>query len=417
MSRVAVAGGGASGMTAAVFASRAGAQVTIFERNDRVGKKLLMTGNGKCNLTHENVTEKAFHTFSSPGFIAKVLDDFSAEDTLAFFSGLGIHTRVRSGGIYPYPETASAVLDVLRMELKRLNVRLLTGRKVSGIKRDGQGRFFVNTVPRAGAPEEPFDAVILSCGGAAAPKTGSDGNGFDLAEALGLPVIKPLPALTMIKSSAPFFKGIAGVRAEASLKLISEGRQLGYSRGELQLTDRGLSGICAFDLSGTAGREIDRGRECTVVVNFLPDYDLPGAEALLKNRFLSHPERKAAENLTGLFHKQLNSLFLRLLGVSPEAPSKSMTEKNISGLASFVTALSVPVTGVGDFSRAQITSGGVELSSIGENFEVKSVPGLFITGELLDADGICGGYNLQWAWSSGALAGMAAAGTGKKTGR
>lgn len=400
MKKIAIIGGGASGLMAAITAARNGASVTIFEKNDRVGKKILQTGNGKCNYTNIDMSAEHFHSSTDNGMIKSVLSDFNENSVIDFFEDLGIIPRKRNNGIYPFPETAAAVLDVLRMELERLGVKVVTESAVRDIKIKN-GRFMVSG--------EIFDKVIISTGGKAAPKTGSDGDGFKLAKSFGHKIIKPLPALTQLKSNADYFKGISGVRTEATLCLYIDEKPVKRSHGELQLVDSGFSGICSFDLSSLAARAIADGKRCSILVNFFKDYESKEFAELLRKRIELHSERTAEQLFTGLFNKKLISLFLRKASISHAAAAGELKERDIRNLADLVCSFKADIDGVGDFNKAQVSSGGISLRELTGELESKKQKGLFFAGEVVDVDGICGGYNLQWAWSSGYCTGKAAA--------
>ncbi len=404
MKKVAVIGAGASGMAAAISAARSGASVFLFEHKDRVGKKLLLTGNGKCNLTNIKMGPEYFHSGSDvDGLIKSVIRRFGAEDTIRFFGELGIYTRNRSGRIYPYPETASCVLDALRLELRRLEVKERVLSRVTSIKRVKDG--FELAIKGERQYTERAEKVIICCGGKAKPETGSDGGGYKLAGELGHKLIKPLPALTGLKSELPFFKALSGVRADALLRLFIDGEERESSAGELQLTDYGISGICTFDISGSAVRALDRGSRVEVSVDFMPEFTPSQAGVYLKNRFENLKDRGAAELLNGLFHKKLNLQFLKLMGIRENTPYNELPSDFSERLCGIVKDFKVSIKDYMGYDRAQVTSGGVALSEVSETLESKLCPGLFFAGEVLDADGICGGYNLQWAFACGIIAG------------
>lgn len=406
--KIAVIGAGPAGMTAAIAAARKGAEVTMFEQKDRVGKKILVTGNGKCNLTNTDLNPLFYHG-THPEFAEEILKRFPLKDTVAFFTGLGIYTKNRNGGLYPYSEQASAVLDALRMELRRLSICVRTECGIMEISPRGEQGFLVTD--RQGTKYD-FDRVILAAGSKAAPKTGSDGSGYKLAKKLGIHVIKPLPALTQLKSSLSWFKGVAGVRCDALLTLTADGNVLAKERGELQLTNYGLSGIPAFQLSGQAARALDDRKNVTVQIHFLPEFDqmedMSYLEQFIAGRF-QNPDKTCSEALTGLFHKKLGVFFLREAGIRAELPASRLSKEKLSGLMDVITQCQVPIDSVNSFEHAQTCSGGIDTDELDFHLQVKKIPGLYAVGELIDIDGACGGYNLQWAWSTGQIAGVNAA--------
>ncbi|MBO6137479.1 MAG: aminoacetone oxidase family FAD-binding enzyme [Lachnospiraceae bacterium] len=409
MKRIAIIGAGASGMTAAIAAAGCGASVFLFEHKDRVGKKLLLTGNGKCNLTNVKMGSEYYHSSSDGSeLVRQVLSTFGCEETIKFFGSLGIFTRNRSGRIYPYPETSSSVLDALRMELKKMGVRERVLCDVTSINALPGGGFEINV-----RGEKKFtqvvDKVIICCGGKSRGETGSDGSGYKLSADLGHTIIKPLPALTGLKSDSTAFKAISGVRSDAALKLFIEGKETYSSAGELQLTDYGISGICTFDISGAAVRALDAKRQVSVAVDFLPEFDPSQAAAYLKGRFEALRDRNALGLLNGLFHKKLNMQFLKQLKVREDTPAKELAPDLPLRTAALVKDWRLNISGYMGYDRAQVTGGGVALEEIDKNMESRLRRGLYFAGEILDADGICGGYNLQWAFASGYIAGSRAA--------
>ncbi len=397
--RVGIVGGGAAGMTAAITAAQSGHEVTIMEHGSRVGKKLLLTGNGRCNLT--NVNQESWHYHGSdPTFADGIFQQCSHTDTLAFFTRLGIYTRNRNGCLYPYSEQASAVLDVLRMALKRFRVSVLTDCHIMHIQKNvlfqvdtDQGRY-------------EFEKIILATGSKAAPQTGSDGSGYALARELGHQIVKPLPALVQLRSEEPYFKQLAGIRTEAKLTILCEGKKSGVEKGELQLTNYGLSGIPTFQLSHIAAKALDQKKQVEICIDWMPDMETEERVfAYLKSRLQDCPDKNAGELLIGMLHKNLSLLLVKLSGIQADRAVTMLTQEELYRLARLIKQLHVPVSAVNSFRDAQICSGGVDTSQIKKTLESEFVEGLYFAGEMIDIHGDCGGYNLQWAWSSGMLAG------------
>lgn len=385
--RIVIAGGGASGLMAAIRAARAGASVTILEQNDRPGKKLSATGNGKCNLTNLAFPKDAYRG-SHPEFARYALESFSVQDTIKFFSELGIYTVNKNGYIYPHSGQASSVTDVLCMEARSLGVKLKTRERVKDIRREGD----IWKIKTEGWEYEG-DRVILANGSKASGISGADGSGYDLAGHLGHKIITPLPALTPLKCRGNF-KGWAGVRTEGSVTLCINGIPMKTETGELQLTDYGISGIPVFQLSRYAVRAVSEGCRVSVLLDFLPEFSCDGLRTFLDSRKKNCPYKNKKELLVGLFPEKL----IHVLISQPklEEAVKSFPLTVVSGM---------------EFSQAQVCSGGVDTGEVDPHTMGSLLqPGLYFAGELLDIDGTCGGYNLQWAWSSGALAGVCAAG-------
>ena len=303
--KIIIIGGGASGLVAAICGAREGAGVTIVEHMDRVGKKILSTGNGRCNMTNLDIRPECYRC-GQPAFPMKVLERFTVEQTLEFFRELGIETRSRGGYIYPGSDQASAVLDVLRREVERLGVVVLTGcevREVSAVEgcRPRDTRFVVKT----SQGDLTADAVILAAGSKAAPNTGSDGSGYELAKGLGHKVIRPLPALVQLRCQGRHYKQLAGIRTEAHLSLYADGSLLAEDTGELQLTDYGLSGIPTFQISRFAARALDAGQKVTVRVDFLPSWPEHEAFERLRERAARLGYKTAEEMMVGLLNRKL----------------------------------------------------------------------------------------------------------------
>lgn len=403
--QIAVIGGGAAGMMAAIQAAGAGAAVTVYEKNDRVGKKILSTGNGRCNFSNEAMGE-AFYHGSGTSLLAGALSEFGVVQTKAFFASLGMRIRDRDGYLYPASDQASTVLDLLRYELDRRRVTVHTGEAVRTVSFDRDRKKFWIGRQGEGAC---YDAVILSCGGKAAPSTGSDGDGFRLAEGFGHRIVRPVPALAALVCKESFYKQVAGVRCDAALTLLVAGKEIGTERGELQLTDYGLSGIPAFQLCRTAGYALAEKKPVAVRVSFLPDFNESSCELFFRERLAAHGEDEMDVFLTGIVNKKINRLLMKLSGIRENERAKDVPAEAFGRLQKRYLSLETVVTGTNGFDRAQVCAGGVDCAEVTACLMSKKQPGLYFAGEVLDIDGQCGGYNLQWAWSSGTVAGRAAA--------
>lgn len=409
--KVAVVGGGAAGMMAAVQAAYAGALVTVYERNDRVGKKILSTGNGKCNFSNEDMRAACYYG-SGAGYVDGFYKQFGVAETKTFFRELGMRIKDRNGYLYPASEQAATVLDVLRYEMERLGIEICAGCRVTGI--DGPGnpgyRLMLET-ETAAYKKRTYDAVILACGGRAAPKTGSDGTGLAMAKRLGHRIVPTVPALTALRCGETFWKQVAGVRCEARLMLYIDGNEVSSVQGELQLTDYGISGIPVFQFSRIAAYALQEGRTVTVKIDLMPD---PGAadtqEAFWAQRWERQKRQSMEQFVTGTVNKKVGLLLLKLAGIRETETVCEIEGARRRKLEQLFHAFEVTVKGTNSFEQAQVCAGGVDFAEVTDRLESVRRPGLFFAGEILDIDGICGGYNLQWAWSSGAVAGRAAAG-------
>ena len=392
--RVCIVGGGAAGMMAAIIAAREGAAVTVLEHNEKTGKKILATGNGRCNLTNLYQDASCYHS-QERNLAWEVLEQFDVQKTIRFFSELGIYTKNKNGGLYPSSMQASSVQELLEMEARYRKVKIKCREHVTGIQVLQEAAKPVFQVKTETWSYEA-DAVILACGSKASAIEGADGSGYTLAKSLGLKVIKPLPALVPLKGKGTYFTKWAGTRVEGKVILKAGAQILDTAEGELQLTDYGISGIPVFQLSSQTARLLDSGVPVSVELDFLPDFDEKGLEEFLKRRENACPYKTQRELLTGLLPKKLADVL-----------SEGKTDRKT--LVQRIKRFAVEIKGTKAFDMAQVCSGGVSLTEINpKTMECRKIQGIYLAGELLDTDGICGGYNLQWAWSSGACAGYAA---------
>lgn len=403
--QIGVIGGGAAGMMAAITAAKEGAQVTILERNDRVGKKILQTGNGKCNLGNRALSVECYHG-GDPEWIRDALERFDTEDIVRFFQSIGLMVKEKNGYLYPVCEQAAAVLDVLRYELQALGVEILYQCKITKVERLDSGRLQVSD----GEKTWQFDAVIVTCGGKAAPGTGSDGSGFKIAKKLGHNCIPTVPALVQLRcQETDLLKGIAGVRADSEIRIFCDGREVCRERGELQLTDYGISGIPVFQLSRTVNYLLRERQNVTAQLDFLPELTQESYEELQAGRKLLQGDRTAEEFFTGMLHKKLISALLKIAGIRLATPMQEIPEEKIRNFYGLCRNLRLHITESNPYENAQVSAGGVDVREVKPTMESKICSGVYFAGEILDVDGRCGGYNLQWAWSSGYLAGYHAA--------
>ena len=405
MRTVAVIGGGASGMMAAVTAASGGAHVILLEHKDRIGKKILSTGNGRCNFTNIHQEPICYHS-EDPLFPWEVVERFNAQAVISFFLQLGVYSKNRNGYIYPNSDQASAVLDAFRMELDRLKVEIRTGVECREI-RPGKKGFTILT------DQEPVraDRVILCAGSKAAPATGSDGSGYDLAKKMGHRILPVLPALTALKCEEKFFKSIAGVRANGSVSIWSDGECIAKDTGEIQLTDYGISGIPVFQVSRYASKLLYEKKETDAVLDFMPDFTKAQTNAFLRARAQTRPDKSAEMFLIGLFHKKLCDLWIRLSKIPRQRKAGELTGDEIACLTDLIKDFRVRIRETNSYDKAQVCCGGVDTREVDpETLESVYVPGVYFAGEILDVDGMCGGYNLTFAWASGYVAGKAASG-------
>lgn len=408
MKHVLIIGGGASGMAAAVSAARHGAAVTVMEKKEMPGKKILSTGNGRCNLTNMDMKAVYFRGGNREA-IERVLASFGAEDTLRFFGEMGLMVKTRGTLVYPANDQAAAVREALSLEMKRMGVRVSvhTAVKEAGYQ---NGIFFVKAEGPQGMIKETADALILSCGGKAAPALGSDGSGYLFSSSFGHSLVRPVPALVQLRSDESFLGKTSGVRADARISLLVEGEKAAEAEGEIQFTDYGLSGIAVFQTSRFAARAVSENRKVEAVLDFIPALSREEFASFLRGRRKVFAQNTAEEFLHGVFHRKLVPVILTRSRIRWKEKVEYLAEEQMEGLAAVCKAFRVRITGTNAFDQAQVCAGGIPLQEIKiPSMESVMVKNLYLTGELLDVDGMCGGYNLQWAWATGFLAGAAAA--------
>lgn len=398
-----VIGAGAAGMMAAITAARNHAKVTILEHTERFGKKLLATGNGRCNLTNLSQAPEYYRS-DNEHFPMQVISQFDEKDTLHLFEEIGIYTKNKNGYVYPYSEQASVVLDVLKLELERLHIDIIYSISIKEIiKKKQRIEIITDKITYT------CDKVILATGSKAAPKTGSDGSGYKLARQLGHHIITPLPALVQLKCSGNYFKSLAGVRCEARLRLIINRQPIVEEQGELQLTDYGISGIPTFQISRYAIRALEAGSMVSVLIDFIPDKKKEEIVSFFHSQIYHAPKKKIEDILIGIFNKKLVPALLSQVNLSGKTLGKELKEDQLNHLLKKIKEFEVKVTAYNSFEQAQVCSGGVDTKELSpDTLESLKMSGVYLVGELLDVDGICGGYNLQWAWSSGYVAGKSA---------
>ena len=394
MKKVVIIGGGASGMMAAIQAARTGAAVTLLEHNEKPGKKILATGNGRCNLTNL-VQEPSRYRSSQPDFPWKIITQYPLEDTLAFFSELVIYTKDRNGWVYPYSDQAAGVAQVLELEARHQKVKIKTTEEVTDILRE-DGQYLVKTATW----QYPCDSVIISCGSSASNVEGSSTTGYELAEKLGHTVVKPLPSLCGIRGKDNYYAKWAGSRMDGRITLEIDGETVGEEQGEILFTEYGISGIGVFQLSRYAVRGTDEGKIATYHLDLMPQLTKEELVKLLLDRQQAGSYKNPQELLIGLLPRKMIDVLVKKT-YEPEKIAERLKDWQ------------VPVKGAYALQQAQICSGGVDPRELTEQLESRLHPGIYFTGEVIDVDGPCGGYNLQWAWSSGAVAGRAAAEEGR----
>ena len=413
--QVVIIGAGASGMTAAIMAARNGAAVTVLEQNEKPGKKICATGNGKCNFSNLAMPEDAYRGIH-PEFVKDVFERFSVKDTVEFFKELGIFPLDRNGYLYPNSDQASSVLDVLRDEVERRKIRVFLNCQIREIRKKKDG---FQIVTDQGVKEA--DAVVLATGSKAAPVTGSDGSGYRLAESLGHSVISPLPALVQLRCAEKHYRQLSGIRTDARVEIYSSAKNGSWNfeaedRGEVQLTDYGISGIPVFQVSRYAAVALHNKKNVKAVIDFFPQLDMEETKTMMAERKRRLDGRSAEGFLTGMLNKKLALALLKLSGIATAEPVEAVDQKRFQRLIQVIKQYETVVIATNPYENAQICCGGVDTRQIDPaTMESKLVKGLYFAGEIVDVDGICGGYNLQWAWSSGYVAGRSCAAQHCKT--
>lgn len=399
---IGIIGAGASGMAAAIRAAEdPKTQVLLLERQARVGRKLQATGNGRCNLTNLHALEGGYHG-DGEDFWQYALKQYPPEKVLAWFRSLGLLTVAEaSGRVYPFSDQANSVVDVLRFALEKPNIRLMAGAEVTKVKRVGSG-FWLET------EEETYlcDKLIVACGGLAGSKLGGGMSGYQILRSLGHRCTKLRPALVQIKTDWPGVASLKGVRAECTGKIYRDETLFAEGAGEIQFTEMGLSGPMMFELSRDVCREKGNWVCVLDLLPILSEEDLLGT--LKQRRETTLPN---GELLTGILHNRLGRVLVQSCSLSLTGKAADLSDYELRELAQKVKQFPVHLTEPLGMDSAQVTAGGI----ITEDFcdttmESKLVPGLYACGEVLDVDGDCGGYNLQWAWASGLLAGRNAGG-------
>ena len=398
MTRVAIVGGGASGFAAAITVARAGKnfQVTIYERLQKPLKKILATGNGRCNLSNAHLHPNDY--FGDVAFAEYALTRFSPQSNIDFFASVGLLTKTEEmGRVYPLSGQAASVREALLVEAERLDVRIITDCEIAEIQPQ-DGGFLLNG-------KYACDRLILCAGGSAAPKQGTDGSAFRLLEKLSIPVKTPVPALTAL-TCANFPKSLKGVRQTCFVRLLGANQEVYSIQGEVQFTDYGLSGIPIMQLSRLVSAKPNS--KFTVQLDCLPQFSEAELAEFLEKEARRNGEKNAGTLTLGILPQALGNAVLLACRVPKDMPCKMLSAKDWRSLAQRIKSFGFQISGVRGFDFAQVTAGGADCTAFVPNtMQSKQYPNVYVCGETLDVDGGCGGYNLQWAWSTGRAAGEA----------
>ncbi|MDD4494595.1 MAG: NAD(P)/FAD-dependent oxidoreductase [Eubacteriales bacterium] len=410
---VIVVGGGAAGLVAAISAKRQGADVTILERNTRVGKKILATGNGRCNYT--NVNADITHYYGkNPGFAANALTEFSKSDTISFFQELGIEHKVEElGKVFPMSDQASSFLDVFLYELNELGIQVMCEARVKSISKKS-GEFIVET---NNGDVYKGDSVIIATGGKALPSSGSEGDGYELAKSLGHRVTDIFPSIVQLMLEGGFFKRIDGVKIVGTAEVVYGGKTIVKDRGDILFTNYGVSGPPVLQVSRMAGELLNEQgellneqKEVYLKIRIIDTMSKDELCAIMERRFNQSRQKTVEQSMIGFINKRLIPVLLEAAGIEPKRSVAELNKKERESIVNILAAWEIKIRGTKGWTSAQATAGGVETDDIdASTMESKLVKGLYFAGEVIDIDGQCGGYNLQWAWSSGFVAGQNAA--------
>ena len=396
--KIIVVGGGCSGVVAAIKAKNKDNEVVILEKNNTLLKKLLLTGNGRCNYFNEEYSIDNYHSEN-----IDLVNDFISQDNLSkakeFFDNLGVIPKIKNGYYYPYSNQANTIKDLLVNEINRLNIKVEYETEVLDIKK--QDKFIITTNNK----QYECDKLILSTGSFAYPKTGSDGKGYSILEKLGHTIVKPVPALVQLNANSKHLKEWDGVRSDVYLELFEDGEYISKEEGEIQFTSYGISGICVFNLSHFISRGLLNNKKYVVKINFVPFIKTLIAP-WMDNYTKQNLNKDLYELLEGFLNKKLIPIILKESRLDSTKKYNELSNEEKIRLINNLRHFKVEITSTKGFDSSQVSNGGIKLDEIDINtMESKIVKDLYIIGELLDINGNCGGYNLTECWISGILSG------------
>lgn len=412
---IAIIGGGASGLISAISAANYAiskkisdkVEIMILEKSDRVGRKILATGNGRCNITNTDISIDRYHG-NNTKFAADAFSIFSVDETIKFFNDIGLHLKVEElGKVYPYSGQASAVLDVLRMKCQELGIREVCGFFAKYISRF-KGKFKI-----VSSDDEVIEAdrVIICCGGAASPNLGSDGSGYKLLTSFGHKKLKVFSSIVQIKTETKHTRALKGIKFKGNISISTDTSIIKTDYGEILFTDYGLSGPPVMQLSRIVSEHFNvkykNNGNLYAVLDFMPDWDADALESYIFQRVRILKDRKLETFFTGLLNKRIGQAIIKYCDFPLSMYVSDIGKNNVSELCRTIKFFPIQCTGTMPLNNAQVTAGGIDVSGFNSaTMESMLVKGLYAAGEILDIDGDCGGFNLQWAWTSGYIAGL-----------
>jgi predicted Rossmann fold flavoprotein len=402
-----IIGGGAAGLTSALIAKDYGIDVAIIEGTDRIGKKILTTGNGRCNISNANINSDRYHS-ENLYFQNNILDSFTIKDTVDFFACLGLPLVTLDGGkMFPMSLQSSSVLDILRFALEEKHIPVYINTKAKKIVKKNN-EFIISSTDDA---TYKCEKLIIATGGKSAPKTGSDGSGYTLAKQLGHSIISPVPALVQLKLNYNRLKALSGVKFDGYAEIFINDKCVQTEFGEILFTDYGISGPPILQLSRIASLSIIENKKVSLIIDMLPTIEHKELNNFLSNHWSIFEDRSVYDSFIGIINKKVIPIILKEAKVEDiHKPCSNLNIKEKKAIYELLKQWKFEVSGTNSFSNAQVTAGGINTKEINtDTLESNIVSNLFFAGEVLDVDGDCGGYNLQWAWSSGAIAGKSAA--------
>jgi predicted Rossmann fold flavoprotein len=402
MSRVAIIGAGASGLVCAIEASRKGHSVTLFEKNSKVGRKILATGNGKCNISNEKISLERYHG-ESPSFAKEALRRFDTLTCKTFFRTLGLEMREgEEGRLYPMSHQASSVVDMLLHEVRALHVNIVLESEVTKIeKKDATFVLHVN------AQTHVFDACVIATGSVAMPTLGSSNSGYGFAKTLGHSVIEPYPSLVQFVCDEPHLREVSGVKMDATVELYIDNQKCQSVQGDLLFTVYGLSGSAILDLSRKASHALVHHESVYVVLDLFPTLSREALTSLLQKRLSVAKEKSLSLWLEGMIPKKLAHFIIENTKIAHIKEASTLGAKEIKKIVFALKALRLHVKATKGFESAEVCAGGVDVRELDtKNLMSKKIANLYFCGEVLDIDGDCGGFNLHFAWASGYLVGQ-----------